>query len=151
MNVDVYVTGITYDEQGRLASSDSTTHRHGSEVRVFYQHNGRELSPLELAAFLQAQTNVSVDELLAQGVLTAVYRRVDVNDVNVATTSDLRYDSLNRLIGSKEVTFNADGSRVETTLSNIKYDKTGRMVAMTSSVHTAGTGTALEYILTVKP
>jgi YD repeat-containing protein len=147
LNVERYVTGMTYDDQERLTGSRTLTRQFGMESRVYYLQGGRTLTSAEVAALLMAHPGKTLEELLASGVLTQETRMEALDETTLSVTSGLVYDDLNRVIRSVETTFGADGSITTSTLSDIGYDQWGRPAGMTMTIHLGGVVPVTEYAL----
>ncbi|MBK9057462.1 MAG: DUF4214 domain-containing protein [Elusimicrobia bacterium] len=147
LNVERFVTGLTYDDQERLTGSRTLTRQFGMESRVYYLQGGRTLTSAEVAALLMAHPGKTLEELLASGVLTQETRMEALDETTLSVTSGLVYDDLNRVIRSVETTFGADGSITTSTLSDIGYDQWGRPAGMTMTIHLGGVVPVTEYVL----
>ncbi|HMU75289.1 MAG TPA: hypothetical protein PKD69_05930, partial [Elusimicrobiota bacterium] len=60
LNVVTTVMDITYDREGRITSSKSVTNKQGEELQTFYTVGGNDLTPVQLAAFLEAHPGKTV-------------------------------------------------------------------------------------------
>jgi hypothetical protein len=147
LNVERFVTGLTYDDQERLMGSRTLTRQFGIESRVYYLQEGRRLTSAELAALLMAHPGKTLEELLASGVLIQETRMEALDETTVSVTSGLVYDDLNRVVRSVETTYGADGSITTSTLSDIGYDQWGRPAGMTMTIHLGGVVPVTEYLL----
>jgi hypothetical protein len=147
LNVERFVTGLTYDDQERLTGSRTLTRQFGMESRAYYLQGGRTLTSAEVAALLMAHPGKTLEELLASGVLTQETRMEALDETTLSVTSGLVYDDLNRVIRSVETTFGADGSITTSTLSDIGYDQWGRPAGMTMTIHLGGVVPVTEYVL----
>ncbi|HNI56498.1 MAG TPA: hypothetical protein PKZ00_02845, partial [Elusimicrobiota bacterium] len=147
LNVVTTVMDITYDREGRITSSKSVTNKQGEELQTFYTVGGNDLTPVQLAAFLEAHPGKTVADLVTSGALKFERRKVAVNETVISVTSDLKYNKLNRVLSSKETVYNTDGTTSVNVLSELEYDAQGRLVASQMSNHQFGPSQQMIYHL----
>jgi hypothetical protein len=149
LNTTTTMMGITYNSKGLMNGSTGIVHKEGQEPRLVYfdPTTGRELTGGEIAALLSAHPKKTVKDLVRENILKAETKIFQVNETVKTVTSGIKYDRLNRVNYSMETVTNADHTQTVNVISQMEYDRQGRLVGSDTETRVTGNVGQLVYQL----
>ncbi|MBI4396446.1 MAG: hypothetical protein HY548_05080, partial [Elusimicrobia bacterium] len=149
------VLWIEYDEDGRIVEMVTESYKMGEEARTVYARpDGRDLSPMDLAALMALEPEKTLEDFLEEG---AVVARQEVGTVepdatrSINTRNTISYDVFGQMLSYTDTTVNPDGTQTVAVTSGVQYDDQGRMKGYAINTHQTGILPQIVYRIDGQP